>query len=135
MKRVRVVQLLLIAILVAATAGCGTTAFRRRGGGQGLLIPMATPGPSTSIVVEVFGTQGIRFGGSFGELGATKNVEGTVPSSLTLKSATGFYVALQKRGPEGELGIRVSVDGRHVKQSSTTRQFGVVTFTYRAAQK
>lgn len=126
-------------IAALAAAGCGTpgTGARPRGrGGPVPLVPTPTPGPTSAVVVDVFGTPGLQFNGSFGELGDTKTIHGAVPTRLTLKAGSdGFRVALQKRGPDGELGITVTIDGRTVSRSSTKREFGVVTYTYRPASK
>lgn len=102
---------------------------------------MATPQPratpSASIIVEVFGTPGTRFGAVLSELGTEpKTVEGTVPTRLTLETGGGFRVALQKRGADSsELGMIVTVNGRQVNKSATKREFGVVTFTHRPIAK
>jgi hypothetical protein len=80
------------------------------------------------VVVEVFGTNGTRFGGSYGQLDDPKSIEGTVPARLTFEMRTGFVIALQKRSQEGQLGIQVAVDGRQVNRVTTKKPFGVVTF-------
>jgi len=43
----------------------------------------------------------------------TQPVTGTVPTKLSLNSAIGFTVALQKRTRDGELGIKVAVAYTH----------------------
>jgi hypothetical protein len=80
------------------------------------------------VVVEVFGTSGTRFGGSYGELDDPKTIEGMIPARLTFEMRTGFVIALQKRTQQGQLGIQVAVDGRPVNRVTTTKPFGVVTF-------
>jgi hypothetical protein len=86
-------------------------------------------------VIEVFGTQGLRFEGSYGELGQSKPIAGDVPRTLTFRTGVGFSVALQKRTRAGELGLRVMVDGKVASQSTTTKEYGVVTYTHRLPGK
>lgn len=120
-------------LVVALTSGCGSTSSRgRRGGSQA---PVTAPTASASVVIEVSGTDGLRFEGSYGELGDTKPVSGTVPTRLTLKTGVGFSVALQKRTPQGELGIKVTVEGKVVSESKTVKEYGVVTYTHRLPGK
>ncbi|MBI3998207.1 MAG: hypothetical protein HY355_04170, partial [Armatimonadetes bacterium] len=95
--------------------------------------PGAAPTPSLpaqNVVIEVFGTPGLRFEGSMGELGATKSVTGTVPTRLTFQTRVGFSIVLQKRTPEGELGIKVTVGDKVVNQASTKKEYGLVTYTH-----
>jgi len=49
----------------------------------------------------------------------TQPVTGTVPTKLSLNSAIGFTVALQKRTRDGELGIKVAV--AYTRRSSIAR--------------
>ncbi|MGQ0550579.1 MAG: hypothetical protein ACT4PY_13025 [Armatimonadota bacterium] len=85
------------------------------------------------MTIEVFGTPGLQFEGSYGALGETQPVAGTVPTRLTLRSAIGFSVALQKRTKDGELGIKVIVGDRVVNQSSTKKVLGLVAYTHRSS--
>ncbi|MGH2374761.1 MAG: hypothetical protein ACRDIC_15000 [bacterium] len=93
------------------------------------------PVATTPVTIEVFGTPGLQFEGSYGALGETQPVSGTVPTRLTLRSAVGFTVALQKRARDGELGIKVIVGGRVVSQSSTKKVLGLVAYTHRSTVK
>jgi hypothetical protein len=129
---------ILILAATLAAAGCGGGAQRGQTSrpvlrGVDAATPQPRPTASALIIVEVFGTSGTRFGGVLNELGREpKNVEGTVPTRLTLQTGAGFRVALQKRaGDSGELGMTVTVNGRQVSRSATKREFGVVTFTHR----
>jgi len=97
--------------------------------------PQASPRAMTPVTIEVFGTPGVQFEGAYGELGDTKPVSGTVPTRLTFRSGVGFTVALQKRATQGELGIKVIVDGRTITQSSTKKVHGLVTYTQRSSVK
>jgi len=123
--------LLLAAVALAGSACRGSTPQAPR---RDVVVPLVTPA-AIPVVIEVFGTREIRFGGAYGELGGPQSIEGTVPARLTFNTMAGFSVALQKRGSEGELGITVIVEGRQVHQSTTVKPFGVVTYTHRITPK
>lgn len=128
---VRYAGLLLLLLVTLIVSACGTRSSRTRDR-QDALVQLPTPGPASTVVVEVFGTSGLRFGGSYGELGQPKSFEGTIPARLTFEHREGFSIALQKRTTDGELGIQITVDGRPVNRVTTSRPFGVVTYTQRA---
>lgn len=121
---------LLLLLLAVAASGAACRATGRRGSLEPL-IPQPTPRPAIPVVVEVFGTPGVPFEGSYGELGQTKTAKGNVPARLTFETTAGFTVSLQKRVDKGELGIQVIVGGKAVHRSSTIREFGLVTYTHR----
>ncbi len=132
--RITILRLtVLFLALVMLGSGCSGPIGRRRldPGTQQGTAPVAT----TPVTIEVFGTPGLRFEGSYGALGETQPVAGTVPTKLTLQSSVGFTVALQKAARDGELGIKVIVNGRLVKQSSTRKVLGLVAYTHRSAVK
>lgn len=122
--------LVLIVLIALPASACGIRSPRAREP-EDRFVKLPTPGPASEVVVEVFGTAGLRFGGSYGELGQTRSFEGTVPTRLTFEHRAGFSVALQKRASDGELGIQVTVDGRPVNRDSTSRPFGIVVYTQR----
>ncbi|MBM3471184.1 MAG: hypothetical protein FJX73_10415 [Armatimonadetes bacterium] len=129
MKRISL--LVLLVGISAVAASC--RAPGQRGGGIEPLIPQPSPRPAIPVVVEVFGTSGLRFEGSYGELGESKRAGGAVPASIAFQTVEGFSVTLQKRTDTGELGIQVTVAGKPVHRSSTTREFGLVTYTHRVS--
>lgn len=116
--------------LALLAGACGGPIGRRR---PDPLPSVAAPAAVTPVTIEVFGTPGLKFEGSYGALGETQPVTGTVPATLTLKSSIGFTVALQKRVRDGELGIKVIVAGRVLNQSSTKKVNGLVTYTHRSS--
>lgn len=120
-----------LAVILLASACQSQTARSRRETRQ----PVALATPSAAVVIEVFGTHGLRFQGSYGELGRPTPVAGDVPKTLTFRTGLGFSVALQKRGQGGELGLRVIVDGKVVSQSTTSKEYGVVTYLHRIPAK
>ncbi len=125
----RIALLVVLVGVIAATASC--RAPGRRGGSIEPLIPQPSPRPAVPVVIEVYGTSGLRFEGSYGELGESKRVTGVVPSRLAFNTVQAFSVTMQKRMDKGELGIQVMVGDRVVHRSSTTREFGLVTYTHR----
>lgn len=124
-----VALLVVLVVVIAATASC--RAPGRRGGSIEPLIPQPSPRPAMPVVVEVFGTAGLKFEGSYGELGESKRAGGAVPTRIAFQTVSGFSVTLQKTTDKGELGIQVTVAGKPVHRSSTTREFGLVTYTHR----
>ena len=125
-------RLLLVLVTVTLlTSACGGPASRTR---RSRLVPVASPTPASSVTIEIVGTPGLKFTGSYGELGATQSVSGTVPARVSFKMAIGFTVALQKRVAEGELGMTVTVDGRVVNQSKTVKAYGVLAYTHRVSR-
>jgi hypothetical protein len=122
---------LLLAVILLASA-CQTPMVRSR---RQVSQPVVVATPSSAVIIEVVGTQGLRFDGSYGELGQPKQLAGDVPRTLTFRTGVGFSVAFQKRTQPGELGIKVMVDGKTVHESTTTKEYGVVTYTHRLPGK
>jgi hypothetical protein len=122
---------LLLAVVLLASA-CQNPIVRTR---RSTAPPRPLATPSSAVVIEVVGTEGLHFEGSYGELGSPKPLSGDVPRTLTFRTGVGFSVAFQKRTTQGELGLKVMVDGKTLHQSTTTKDYGVVTFTYRLPGK
>jgi hypothetical protein len=122
---------LVLALIVVAVVSSACGSLRRTTRRPDQIIVLATPVATIPVVIEVFGTPGLKFGGSYGELGGPQTLEGTVPTHLTFKTLVGFSVAFQKRTQEGQLGIAITVDGKEVSRSVTVKPFGVVTYMYR----
>jgi hypothetical protein len=57
-----------------------------------------------------------------------------VPARLVFEYHRAFSIALQKRGPAGELGMQVTVNGKPVERVKTSKAFGVVTYKHGIAQ-
>jgi hypothetical protein len=120
---------LLVFLGVLLSAGCGGPTVRSRARPAPDVV-RSSPGPATPVVIDVFGTPGTRFGGSYGEVDNPKSFEGAVPARLTFEYRRAFSIALQKRGPAGELGMQVTVNGKPVERVATTKSFGVVTYKH-----
>jgi hypothetical protein len=124
---------MLLMAVVLLTAACGGTMSRERSRPAPEAV-QSSPGPATPVVVEVFGTSGTRFGGTYGEMGTPQSFEGTVPAQLRFEYRRAFSIALQKRVPTGELGMQVTVNGKPVERVKTSKSFGVVTYKHGIAQ-
>jgi hypothetical protein len=122
--RVAAAGVAVVAALLGA-ACLGSAPARRPAVGPPIARP--SPGRAVTVAIEVFGTAGTRFGGSYGDYTAPRTIEGTVPARLAFESRQGFSVALQKRAASGELGMEIMVDGRRVKRVATTRPYGALT--------
>ena len=131
-RTANVMNRFVILVVAAALIGSACAAPRSRG----RAVPQAQPTPERAtfaVVIVVSGSPGTSFEGSYGELGATKPVTGTVPTRLTFQTAGGFSVALQKRDRPGQLSMQVIVGGRVVSETSTSKEYGVVTYVHRPA--
>jgi len=90
-----------------------------------------TPPAPAALVIEVSGTPGLGFEGSFGTAPATKNVEGRVPARYMVETAVAVAVNLRKATEDGELTVRVLRGEREVARQSTTAPYGSVLLVYR----
>lgn len=93
------------------------------------LLAQASP---HAVEIQVEGTPGLSFSGSYGDAGSQKTVDGTVPETYTIEELEGGIVSavFQKRGREGELMVKIVKDGRVVQSESTTAEYGVVAISY-----
>lgn len=105
-------------LVVAAASGCLFLAPR----------PDVRPGafPERTVVILVEGTPGLSFEGSYGTPAVTTPVRGVVPAQYTLKTQVAVAATFAKSVSEGELIVRVLVDGQEVARRSTTAPFGSV---------
>jgi hypothetical protein len=90
-----------------------------------------TPPAPAALVIEVSGTPGLGFEGSFGTAPATKNVEGRVPARYAVVTAVAVAVNLRKASEDGELTVRVLRGEHEVARQSTTAPYGSVLVVYR----
>jgi hypothetical protein len=102
------------------------------GGGGGCLFlaprPEVRPGafPERIVVISVEGTPGLSFEGSYGTPATTTPVRGVVPAQYTIKTQVAVAASFAKTTSEGELVVRVLVDGQEVARRSTTAPFGSI---------
>jgi hypothetical protein len=83
-----------------------------------------------TVTILVEGTPGLPFTGSYGTAQTTQSVRGAIPATYTVKSAVGVAAAFSKETEQGELVVRLLVDGREVFRRATTLPFGTVTVAY-----
>ena len=90
-----------------------------------------TPPAPASLAIEVSGTPGMGFEGSFGIAPATQTVEGRVPARYTVETAVALAVNLRKVSEDGELTFRILRGDREVARQNTTVPYGSVLVVYR----
>ncbi len=83
-----------------------------------------------TVTILVEGTPGLPFTGSYGTAQATRSVRGAVPATYTVKSAVGVAATFSKETEQGELVVRLVVDGTEVFRRATTLPFGTVVAAY-----
>lgn len=107
---------LFILLLTATSSGCLFLAPR----------PDVRPGAFAehTVVILVEGTAGLAFEGSYGTPTAPTRVQGVVPAQYTLRTRVAVAATFAKTGSEGELVVRMLVDGQEVVRRSTTAPFG-----------
>lgn len=83
-----------------------------------------------TVTILVEGTPGMPFAGSYGTAQATQSVRGTVPATYTVRSAVGVAATFSKEVEQGQLVVRLIVDGREVFRRATTLPFGTIVAAY-----
>lgn len=77
-------------------------------------------------MLSVEGTRGLAFEGSYGTPTRTLPARGVVPARFEVKTSVAVVATFTKNAAEGELVVRVLVDGQEVQRRSTTAPFGTV---------
>lgn len=93
-----------------------------------------TPPAPASLVIEVSGTPGLGFEGSFGTPPATKTIEGHVPATYAVETAVAVAVNLRKASDDGELTVRILRGDREVARQTTTQPYGSILVVYRVTR-
>lgn len=116
----RMVSIMVVALV---SAGCLMLAPR----------PDLPPGRfvERTVVILVEGTPGLPFEGSYGTSTGTTSARGTVPAQYTLKTAVAVVAVFTKGTQDGELVVRVLVDGKETQSQRTTGPFGSVIIQQR----
>jgi hypothetical protein len=83
-----------------------------------------------TVTILVEGTPGLPFAGSYGTAQGTQSVRGSVPATYTVQSAVGVAATFSKETEQGELVVRLLVEGREVFRRSTSLPFGTITAAY-----
>jgi hypothetical protein len=109
---------LLLAAAVAFAGGCLFLAPR----------PDVRPGAirERTVVLSVEGTPGLAFEGSYGTPAQSATARGVVPAQYTLKTSVAVIGSFTKSVADGELTVRILVDGQELQRRSTTQPYGSV---------
>lgn len=84
-----------------------------------------------AVTISLEGTPGLPFEGSYGTTTGSTSARGTVPAQYSVKTSIAVIAAFTKSTEEGELVIRVLVDGKETQSQSTTKPFGSVIIQQR----
>ncbi|HET8679833.1 MAG TPA: hypothetical protein VFM39_06905 [bacterium] len=116
---------LVIVVTAVSVAGCVFLAPR----------PEYRPGVGVerTVTLQVEGTPGLAFEGSYGTPQSTTATRGTVPAQYRVKTAVAVAANFTKSAADGELVVRIIVDGQELQQRSTTAPFGSVVVLQRFA--
>ncbi len=79
-----------------------------------------------TVVIVVDGTPGLPFEGSYGTPTVTQSARGNVPAQFPVRSAVAVVATFTKAAAEGELIVRLVVDGQEVARRQTSQPFGTV---------
>ncbi len=90
-------------------------------------------GVERTVTLHVEGTPGLAFEGSYGTPQSTTTTRGTVPAQYHVKTAVAVAANFTKSAADGELIVRIIVDGQELQRHSTTAPFGSVIVLQRFA--
>lgn len=121
MMRLRISTMALMLLVLMTASGCDMFVRSKRLSGVS----------EKTITIAVEGTPGLAFEGSYGTANDNQRVTGRVPAQYTVKSGAAIVVAFTKTGEEGDLVVRVLVDGTEVQRRQTDKPYGSVILTYR----
>lgn len=92
--------------------------------------------PTTSVKIEIFGTVGLEFVGSYGGMSSgggmtLQSVEDIVPAQYTVKGSGDFIVTCSfiKLEDTGTLVVYIFKNGEIIAQGGTSAAFGMVALT------
>ncbi|MGQ0548869.1 MAG: hypothetical protein ACT4PY_04275 [Armatimonadota bacterium] len=91
-------------------------------------------GVERTVTLHVEGTPGLAFEGSYGTPQSTTAARGTVPAQFQVKTAVAVAATFTKAAADGELIVRIVVNGQEVQRHSTTAPFGSVVILQRFAR-
>lgn len=112
--------LFLLLLAVAGAAGCSSRSAA----------PPSVQEVARSVRLEIDGTPGLRFEGTFGEPPQAKTITGAIPASFSLEMRRGVFVRVQKAVQGGKLTVRLLINGVEVASGATTKPFGLVALAY-----
>lgn len=119
-------KVLLVVVATVVGAGCLLLAPR----------PDLRPGAVTerTVILFVEGTPGLAFEGSYGTPQSTATARGVTPAQFEVKTAVAVVATFTKAAADGELIVRIVVDGQEFARHSTTAPFGSVIVVQRFSQ-
>lgn len=127
-RRIRIAGggLLLVAVLAGLSAGCLFLAPR----------PDVRPGAfrERTALLVLDGTAGLAFEGSYGTPAQSTAVRGRVPAQYEVRTSVAVIGTFTKGAAEGELIVRLLVDGQETQRRSTSAPFGTVIVSQRFSQ-
>lgn len=126
----------LCAWAIARAAGAATAAMIAAVGAGclGLAPPPETPPGrfvERAITIVVEGTPGLAFEGSYGTPLQTIAARGIVPAQYAITTSTAVVASFTKSTADGELTVRILVNGRELQRRATSAPFGTVLVTHR----
>jgi len=80
--------------------------------------------------LEIEGTPGLRFEGTFGEPPQAKTITGAIPATFKMEMRRGVFVRVQKAVQGGKLTVRLLISGVEVASGATSKPFGLVALAY-----
>ena len=90
-----------------------------------------------TVTVRITGSSGLSFGANYGNLDSSRSVEGVTPTDYeaTVRTArsSGDYVsatAWKTTGDSSELKVQILDNGRVVRETSTTKDYGATGVRY-----
>jgi hypothetical protein len=95
--------------------------------------PDARPGAfrERTVVISVEGTPGLAFEGSYGTPASTVSARGVVPAQFSVRTSVAVAASFTKAVPDGELTVRLLVDGQEVQRRTTAQPFGSIVISQR----
>ncbi|MDR7417723.1 MAG: hypothetical protein QN178_02300 [Armatimonadota bacterium] len=83
-------------------------------------------GRERTVVISLEGTPGLAFEGSYGTPARSTAARGVVPAQFSVTTTVAVVAMFTKTDQDGELVVRVLVDGQEVQRRGTTQPFGSV---------
>ncbi len=90
-------------------------------------------GVERTVTLHIEGTPGLAFEGSYGTPQSTTATRGMVPAQYQVKTAVAVAANFTKAAAEGELVVRIVVDGQELQRRTTTAPFGSIVVLQRFA--
>jgi hypothetical protein len=91
-------------------------------------------GVERTVMLRIEGTPGLAFEGSYGTPQSSTGTRGMVPAQYQVKTAVAIAATFTKVAADGELVVRIIVDGQELQRRSTTAPFGSILILQRFSQ-